>query len=177
MSFHEIIFRLFVLLLWDSVPINIHQILINQQFLFYISPYEFSCTMNLLVSCAFFSSLHFKYSFLKWQVELILFLSFFHIWKLSTKLSAFTLKCKACSLDVTRSCANHLNTFEIYLLNRWQMFHSHPQSLIINDILNIKRTVILFFYHALIKRINCFFYQLKYSLDGFLLGICSLIFP
>ena len=134
----KLFFRRFLLRFWDSAPINIHQILINQQFLFYISPYEFSCTMNLLVSCAFFSSLHFKYSFLKWQVELILFLSFFHIWKLSTKLSAFIWKCKACSLDVTRRCANHLNTFEIYLLSRWQMFHSHPQSLIINVYLTLK---------------------------------------
>ena len=134
----KLFFRRFLLRFWDSAPINIHQILINQQFLFYISPYEFSCTMNLLVSCAFFSSLHFKYSFRKWQKELILFLSFFHIWKLSTKLSAFIWKCKACSLDVTRRCANHLNTFEIYLLNRWQMFHSHPQSLIINVYLTLK---------------------------------------
>ena len=142
--FMKLFFRLFVFLLWDSVRINIHQILMNQQFLFYISPYEFSFTMNLLLSGAFFSSLHFKYSFRKWQVELILF-HFFLIWKLSTKLSAFIWKCKACSLNVTRRYADHLNTFEIYLLKRWQMFHSHPQSLIINDILNIKGTVILFF--------------------------------
>ena len=101
-----------------SVPINIHQTLMHQQFLFCLSAYVFSCTMNLLLSCAFFWLLHFKYSFRKLQVELILLLSFLRIWTLSTKLIVFIWKCKTCSLNVTRSCANHLNTFEIYLLRK-----------------------------------------------------------
>ena len=133
----KLFFRPFALYLGTSVLINIHHTLMNQQFLFYISAYEFSLTMNLLLSYACFCLIHFKYSSRKWQVELISFLSCLPIWKLSTKLSAFIWNCKACSLNVTRPCANHLNTFEIYFLKRWQMFYSHPQSLIIYDTLMI----------------------------------------
>ena len=111
MPFHEVIFKTICFILWD--------IRANKQSPNFDEPTVFILHISLWIlinhelvaKLCIFLLRHFKYSFCKWQVELVSFLSVFPIWKLSTNLSAFIRKCKACSLNVTRPCANHLNTF------------------------------------------------------------------
>ena len=38
-----------------SMPMNIHNILVDQKFLFSLSTYEVSCVVKLLLGCAFFA--------------------------------------------------------------------------------------------------------------------------
>ena len=147
--------RLFGLVLWDirgnkdSPNFDAPTVFILLMRLWILMYYK------LVAMLCIFLIVSFKYSFRKWQVELILFLSFFSVWKVSAKLIAFTWKCKTCSLNVTRSCANHLNTFEIYLLRNWQMFHSLPQSLIFDIHLTLKE--IKYFFPHINKTHKLFF--------------------